>query len=75
MLSNSTNYGTGMVAHASEAFRGVAAVATVTFIPYALADWDDYADRVTAALGAFGIEVTSAHHSDAPTGQYEMPKW
>ncbi len=66
LLSNSTNYGTGMFAHAAEAFREVAAGATVTFIPYALADWDDYADRVTAALGAFGIEVASAHRSDTP---------
>ena len=38
----------------------------VTFIPYALADWDDYADRVTEALGAFDIEVESAHRSSAP---------
>ena len=66
LLSNSTNYGAGMFTHAADAFREVAAGATVTFIPYALADWDDYADRVTAALGAFGIGVTSAHHSDAP---------
>ena len=66
LLSNTTNHGTGMFAHAAEAFREVAAGATVTFIPYALTDWDDYADRVTAALGAFGIEVASAHRSDAP---------
>ena len=38
----------------------------VTFVPYALADWDDYADRATAALGAFGIDVVSAHRSGAP---------
>ncbi len=38
----------------------------VTFVPYALADWDDYADRATRALGAFGIEVFSAHRSGAP---------
>ena len=66
LLSNSTNYGAEMFAHAATAFGEVAAGATVTFIPYALADWDDYADRVTAALGAFGIEVTSAHRSTAP---------
>ena len=38
----------------------------VTFIPYALADWDDYADRAIAALGSFGIEAVSAHRSSAP---------
>jgi dipeptidase E len=66
LLSNSTNYRSRMFSHAAEAFVEVAAGDIVTFVPYALADWDDYADRVTAALGAFGIEVASAHRSDAP---------
>jgi dipeptidase E len=65
-LSNSTNHGRTMFAHAAEAFAEVAADDTVTFIPFALADWDDYADRVTAALGRIGIEVVSAHRSPAP---------
>ena len=55
-----------MFSHAAEAFAEMAAGETVTFVPYALADWDDYADRVTAALGAFDIDVTSAHRSNAP---------
>ena len=42
LLSNSTNYGAEMFAFAAEAFGEVAAAATVTFVPYALADWDDY---------------------------------
>jgi len=66
LLSNSTNFGGTMFSHAAEAFAGVAAGAVVTFVPYALADWDDYAERATAALGAFGIEVVSAHRSSAP---------
>jgi dipeptidase E len=66
LLSNSTNYGGRMFAHAADAFAEVAAGATVTFVPFALADWDDYADRVTAALGDLGIEVVSAHRSPAP---------
>jgi dipeptidase E len=66
LLSNSTNYGGTMFSHAAEAFAGVAAGAKVTFVPYALADWDVYADRAAAALGAFGIEVVSAHRSSAP---------
>jgi dipeptidase E len=60
------NYGQPMFAHAADAFAEVAGGRTVTFVPYALADWDDYADRVTAALGALGLEVVSAHRSDAP---------
>ena len=66
LLSNSTNYGGTMFSHAAEAFAAVSAGDVVTFVPYALADWDDYADRATAALGAFGIEVVSAHRSSAP---------
>jgi dipeptidase E len=66
LLSNSTNHDSQMFSHASEAFAEVAAGDTVTFVPYALADWDDYTERVTAALGAFGIDVTSTHRSSAP---------
>ena len=66
LLSNSTNYGQEMFSHAAAAFVEVAAGAPVTFIPYALADWDDYAERATVAMGRFGIDVRSAHHADAP---------
>ena len=66
LLSNSTNYGEQMFSHASAAFADVASGDPVVFVPYALADWDEYADRVTVALGAFDIDVVSAHRSSAP---------
>ena len=66
LLSNSTNFGGRMFAHAAEAFVDVAAGDAVTFVPFALADWDDYADRVEAALAAFDIEVVSAHRTADP---------
>jgi dipeptidase E len=66
LLSNSTNYGGSMFSHAAEVFAEVSAGSVVTFVPYALADWDDYADRATEALGAFDIDVVSAHRSGAP---------
>jgi dipeptidase E len=66
LLSNSTNHGSTMFAHAAEAFAEVVAGEVVTFIPFALADWDGYADRVEAALAPLGIEVRSAHRSAAP---------
>jgi dipeptidase E len=66
LLSNSMNHGQPMFSHAAEAFAEVAGGDVVTFVPYALADWDDYADRATAALGRFGIDVVSAHRSPAP---------
>jgi len=55
-----------MFSHAAEAFADVAAGDTVTFVPYALADWDYYAERVADALGAFDIEVVPAHRSTKP---------
>jgi dipeptidase E len=66
LLSNSTNHGTPMFSHAGEALVELVGADPVTFIPYALADWDDYAERVAEALGAYGIEVCSAHRSSAP---------
>ena len=66
LLSNSTNHGSVMFSHAAEAFAEVTAGDTVTFIPYALADWDDYADRVSEAFATLDIEVVSAHRSSAP---------
>jgi len=66
LLSNSTNHGEEMFSHAAAAFAEVAAGARVTFVPFALADWDGYADRAAAALGRFDIEVTSAHRATAP---------
>ncbi len=55
-----------MYAHASEAFVEVARDAVVTFVPFALAAWDDYAYRAEAALGSLGIEVVSAHRAPDP---------
>ena len=66
LLSNSTNFGATMYSHAADAFADVASGRTVTFVPYALADWDDYADRAIAAMSAFGIESHSAHRATAP---------
>ena len=66
LLSNSTNYGQTMYAHAADAFAEVVGDRPVTFIPFALADWDDYADRAVAAMRAFGVTATSAHRASAP---------
>lgn len=66
LLSNSTNHGDRMFRHAAAAFADVAAGDPVTFVPFALADWDDYADRVTWAFGELDIEVHSAHRSADP---------
>lgn len=66
LLSNSSNYGGEPYAHAADAFVEVVGDATVTFIPYALADWDGYAARATEAFGRFGLPVVSAHQAADP---------
>ena len=66
LLSNSTNFGGTMFHHAAAAFGEVTAGDRVTFIPFAKADWDEYADRASAALASLGIEATSAHRADDP---------
>ena len=66
LLSNSTNHGGRMFAHAADAFAEVAAGSTVTFIPFALAEWDDYAYRAEAAFGSFGVDLVSVHRAADP---------
>ncbi len=66
LLSNSTNFGGTMFHHAADAFQEVVGTDTVTFVPFALAAWDEYADRVTAAFDAMGIRAVSAHRSADP---------
>ncbi len=66
LLSNSTNHGASMYEHAAAAVAEVVDGSRVTFVPFALADWDTYADRAAAAFGCFDIEVVSAHRSADP---------
>ncbi|MGI8757641.1 MAG: dipeptidase PepE [Acidimicrobiales bacterium] len=66
LLSNSTNCGQTIFSHAAEEMVAMAAGDTVTFIPFALDDWDGYGERVSAALGRLGIDVASAHRCDSP---------
>ncbi len=66
LLSNSTNHGATMFAHAADDLVELVAGDIVTFVPFALADWDDYAERVDAALSPLGVRVVSAHRSSEP---------
>lgn len=66
LLSNSTNFGEPMYAHAAEALVDITQGSCVTFVPFALADWDDYADRAIRAFALHGIEAVSSHRSHAP---------
>lgn len=66
LLSNSMNHGSTMFAHAADDLVELVAGERVAFVPYALADWDDYAERVEDALGVLDIEVAPVHRSAAP---------
>ena len=61
LLSNSTNFGEAMYSHAAEAFAELAGHDQIVFVPYALADWDDYGARAIDAFAGLGLDATSAH--------------
>lgn len=68
LLSNSTNPGSGYLAHAAEwvaDFLGPG-VRRLAFVPYAgvTIGHDEYAARVQSALGPLGVEVASVHTGD-----------
>ena len=66
LLSNSTNHGDHMFPHAAEAFVEVAAGDLVTFVRSRWPTGTTTPNRVTAAFGAFDIEVVSAHRAADP---------
>lgn len=71
LLSNSMNAGSGYLEHAAgwlaDHFRGVRSVA---FVPYAAVrfGYDEYEERVAAALAPAGVTVRSVHREADPTG-------
>ncbi|MFI6426875.1 dipeptidase PepE [Promicromonospora sp. NPDC050880] len=66
LLSNSTNHAAGYLEHALDTVLGFLDGATVTFVPYALADHDAYTAKVAAALTPHGVPVTGLHTADDP---------
>lgn len=66
LLSNSRNPGGEYLAHALEAISELAPGPSrkALFVPFAgvTVTWDDYSERVSAALAPTGITVTAAHH-------------
>ncbi len=66
LLSNSTNHGSGYLAHALDEVLGLLDGAELTFVPYALADHDAYTRTVSDALGPHGVTVTGLHTAPDP---------
>lgn len=66
LLSNSSNGDGALYGYAGDAIAAAVAGRTVTFVPYALADWDAYAAKAGGAFAAFGCRLTSAHQAPDP---------
>lgn len=69
LLSNSTNHGAERFAHARAAIAEHYGDRTVSFVPYALADHDEYARLVTESFAAAGVRVRSIHRSPDPAAE------
>lgn len=68
LLSNSTQFGQPMLAHAGDEIRAHIPGRRVVFVPYALADHDAYTATVSAALDALGISTVGIHTLADPLG-------
>ncbi|XP_065829909.1 alpha-aspartyl dipeptidase-like [Oscarella lobularis] len=66
LLSNSTNHGAKYLEHVKSTlpnFLG-SSVKTITFVPYAIKDWDAYTDHVRKALNELEIQVKGVHEGN-----------
>lgn len=67
LMSNSSIFGMGYLEHARGALAEfLKEQRSVTFVPYALADHDEYTARVQAALAPLGVSVTGLHTARSP---------
>ncbi|TSC81941.1 MAG: dipeptidase E [Parcubacteria group bacterium Gr01-1014_20] len=64
LISNSRAYGRDYLDHCAEAVSAfLAGINQVLFIPYALKDWDDYAEKARKRLNGLGVELVSIHEA------------
>ncbi|MEU6740661.1 dipeptidase PepE [Streptosporangium sandarakinum] len=67
LLSNSTQYGRGYLAHALDKVAAfVPSGGRLVFVPYALADHDGYTAKARGALEPLGVDVRGAHEGGDP---------
>jgi dipeptidase E len=67
LISNSTLYGRGYLAHVEEEIRNILGGARrVLFFPYALHDRDGYAEKARIRFAAMGYGLESAHAAEDP---------
>lgn len=67
LISNSTMHGHGYLAHVSDEIREfLAGLESLLFVPWALADHEDYANKAASALEPLGIRLDSIHRAADP---------
>jgi dipeptidase E len=67
LLSNSTNHGSGYLAHAVDEITAfLDGVTELLFVPYAGADHDAYTEQVSGPLAELGIAVRGLHTFTTP---------
>ncbi len=67
LISSSRVHGSGYFEHALSAIgEHLGSVGKLTFVPYALANHDQYEQTVTAALAGFDLRVESLHRATDP---------
>ena len=67
LISNSTLHGSGYLEHCADELRDfLGSRKTVLFVPYALHDWDGYADAAEGGYAKFGQALKSVHRAADP---------
>ena len=67
LLSNSVVFGMRSLEHAMEAFKEfLDGERVIHFVPYALANYDDYTEKMQEILAPFDITVKGIHHFRSP---------
>ncbi|MEM9412183.1 MAG: dipeptidase PepE [Planctomycetota bacterium] len=72
LISSSRVHGTGFLEHCAEAIsKHFAGASSVVFVPYALADHDQYERTVAEAFSKINLELRSIHHVADPKSAVE----
>lgn len=67
LISSSRVHGSGYLEHCSEAIRNhLSGVNRILFVPYGLADHEQYTQTVAEALQPLGVQVDSIHRAKDP---------
>ncbi len=67
LISNSTNYGSGYLDHCADEIKDfLGPIDALLFVPFALQDYDGYANKTRDRYAALGIRVASIHEFPDP---------